>query len=635
MPQERAQQVIAATQPGDGNYGAFNAHVLAKYNDHWITSPNADFWPQLYAERYMWAGCIPRHAVYWDDPTWSWMWWNIRNVPEDFALERGLAFRVGRVHPDKWKHLEILYKRLEERAKNWPPKKPDDEGPLRVHIWIRQCRRSLMRLKQLPFTFHDMVVLVALFQRLCLDIYAMVDSLEIKITPPSGPFFNAKQRWMGAFTTDPDVCERLFEACIPVWLVWKPELVPKDMKIHCEVDITRPESIITTPDEFEVGQMLKWNARWYYPGDPMHVHTREAPVVGLEQFAAPWPEPSPMASTPTTSGSMALNTASSSTPGSALGVVRTDRAKHRSGPYNSAGSKKAKTSTAPNVDLPQDFDDPAFPAHIYSWHTALTDINKDPKRIHASWITRLAASDASPVIPRLWRNYLNTIPDRISISFSGNQIHEAADIFGPEFVKVQHDVPSHVQFRNITIGLADLATIDSATKGKILWDLYEHNFRFELVALDRLLVPALWLNVESEWLDQVRQIFPGDSELTMFTEPFPVKDQGLASLEPQTKLEYVERFWMLLASWPGFPPDLGTSLPSSASPAHVWAVEKRLALFYVQSFFDNFGRLPIVLRLIPKNPRSIYGLGDNRLIPSSSALSSASSSTLPPRPPQA
>ncbi|KAI6146798.1 hypothetical protein BKA82DRAFT_3959423, partial [Pisolithus tinctorius] len=153
---------------------------------------------------------------------------------------------------------------------------------------------------------------------------------------------------------------------------------------------------------------------------------------------------------------------------------------------------------------------------------------------------------------------------------------------------------SHVQFRDITIGLADLATIDSATKGKILWDLYEHNFRFELVALDRLLVPALWSNVESERLDQVRQIFPGDSELTMFAEPFPVKDQGLASLEPQTKLEYVERFRMLLASWPGFPPDLGTSLPSSASPARVWAVEKRLALFYVQSFFDNFGRLPIV-----------------------------------------
>ncbi|KIN95940.1 hypothetical protein M404DRAFT_164590 [Pisolithus tinctorius Marx 270] len=137
---------------------------------------------------------------------------------------------------------------------------------------------------------------------------------------------------MGVFTTDPDVCEQLFEAHIPIWLVWKLELVPKDMKIHCEVDITCPEGIITTPDEFEVSQMLKWNARWYYPGNPMYVHTCKAPVVGLEQFAAPWSEPNPTASTPTTSSSMALNTVSYSTPGSALGVVRMDRAKHRSSP---------------------------------------------------------------------------------------------------------------------------------------------------------------------------------------------------------------------------------------------------------------------------------------------------------------
>ncbi|KAI5997844.1 hypothetical protein F5J12DRAFT_709432, partial [Pisolithus orientalis] len=133
----------------------------------------------------------------------------------------------------------------------------------------------------------------------------------------------------------------------------------------------------------------------------------------------------------------------------------------------------------------------------------------------------------------------------------------------------------------------------------ILWDLYKHNFCFELVALDCLLVPTLWSSVESEQLDQVCQIFPGDLELTMFAEPFLVKDRGLASLEPQMKLEYVERFWMLLTLWPGFLPDLGTSLPSSASPVHVYAVEKWLALFYMQSFFDNFGHFPIILHLIP------------------------------------
>ncbi|KIK15106.1 hypothetical protein PISMIDRAFT_80856, partial [Pisolithus microcarpus 441] len=84
--------------------GAFDAHVLAKYNDHWITSPSAEYvpqpfifegarveplcdgrfshidcfqWPQLHAERYVWSACIPRKLAYQDDLTWKWLWWNV------------------------------------------------------------------------------------------------------------------------------------------------------------------------------------------------------------------------------------------------------------------------------------------------------------------------------------------------------------------------------------------------------------------------------------------------------------------------------------------------------------------------------------------------------------------------------
>ncbi|KAI5996895.1 hypothetical protein F5J12DRAFT_785309 [Pisolithus orientalis] len=103
MPQEHAQQVIAATKPG--NYGAFGTCILEKYNNHWITSPNADFVP----EPFLFEGKTIMLCFCQDDLMWSWMWWNMRNVPEDFALERGLGFRVGRVHLDKWKHLEIIF----------------------------------------------------------------------------------------------------------------------------------------------------------------------------------------------------------------------------------------------------------------------------------------------------------------------------------------------------------------------------------------------------------------------------------------------------------------------------------------------------------------------------------------------
>ena len=94
----------------------------------------------------------------------------------------------------------------------------------------------------------------------------------------------------------------------------------------------------------------------------------------------------------------------------------------------------------------------------------------------------------------------------------------------------------------------------------------------------------------------------------MCVEPFPTQNPRLVSLEPQEKRAYVEKFCALLSSWPGFPSGLDSLTPSATS-ACVWAVEKQLARFYTQTFFDNFGRLPIVPHLIPDPPRAIYPVG--------------------------
>ncbi|KAI6118554.1 hypothetical protein EDD16DRAFT_1707347 [Pisolithus croceorrhizus] len=251
-----------------------------------------------------------------------------------------------------------------------------------------------------------------------------------------------------------------------------------------------------------------------------------------------------------------------------------------------------------------------------TWHSALQNMNKDLKRVHPNmpkiayffphpslfvrgWITHLSASDVTPVTPRSWQDFLNTIPERISSTFSGDRLHEAANLFGLELIKVQHKVPCHIQFWDISISLEDLASIDQLTKSKVLWDLFEHNFQFKLVTLGHVLMSSMLLDQESEWLDHACQVFPGDLELTMCAEPFPSEDQGLGSSDPQSKCEYVEKLWDLLAPWPGFPSDLMAPLIPSASSAHVWVMEKKLAVFYVQSFFDNFGWPPILPHFIP------------------------------------
>ncbi|KIK19997.1 hypothetical protein PISMIDRAFT_75134, partial [Pisolithus microcarpus 441] len=211
------------------------------------------------------------------------------------------------------------------------------------------------------------------------------------------------------------------------------------------------------------------------------------------------------------------------------------------------------------------------------------------------WITRLSVSDVTPVTPRTWWAFLNMIPEQISSIFSGDKLHEVANLFGPELIGVQHDIPSHIQFPDISIFLGDLGRMTQWMKSKVLWDLYEHNFWFKFVALAHVLMLDMTLDRESDMLTRFSmQVFPGDSELTMCAEPFPSENQGLVSSDPKLKLKYVEKLQVLLSPWLGFPSNLMEPLPPSVSSACVWAVEKKLALFYVQLFFDNFGCLPIL-----------------------------------------
>ena len=101
----------------------------------------------------------------------------------------------------------------------------------------------------------------------------------------------------------------------------------------------------------------------------------------------------------------------------------------------------------------------------------------------------------------------------------------------------------------------------------------------------------------------------GDATLAMCVEPFPTKNQGLVSLELEEKRHYVESFRVLLSSWPEFPMELQDLLMPLAVSTHVWVVEKNLARFYTQAFFDNFSRPPIVPHLIAKPHPDVYAIG--------------------------
>ncbi|KAF8834074.1 hypothetical protein BDN67DRAFT_915687 [Paxillus ammoniavirescens] len=234
--------------------------------------------------------------------------------------------------------------------------------------------------------------------------------------------------------------------------------------------------------------------------------------------------------------------------------------------------------------------------------------------MRSAWIAHLSISDPTPIISRRWRDFLNDVSeDLTSTSYSTKLKDEAVQLFGPDFLAIRrNELGPTVGFCNMVLLLKDLVNIDNVTFGKILWDLYEHNFRFELITLDKRVVPNLWPSKDSTCLDEVLKIFPGDVMVTMCSVPFPANNKGLASNEPSEKRGYLENLCLVMSSWPGFPADVSYPIPPSAASECIWSIEKKLALFYCQMFFDYFGRPPIVLHQIPTSSRVIYSTATRR-----------------------
>jgi len=147
--------------------------------------------------------------------------------------------------------------------------------------------------------------------------------------------------------------------------------------------------------------------------------------------------------------------------------------------------------------------------------------------------------------------------------------------------------------RRLTQG--DFAHLDPRVIAEILWDLYEHNWRLELLTLDRTVQPLLWRGEDAYKRDLLlKSLFHNNDYLV---SKFPTSDCGLASKVWQDRAPYIKIFREILSTWPGLPH--GVCSRKLTSPVEVSVVEKALADFYCQTFYDHFGRAPITPHRLP------------------------------------
>lgn len=179
------------------------------------------------------------------------------------------------------------------------------------------------------------------------------------------------------------------------------------------------------------------------------------------------------------------------------------------------------------------------------------------------------------------------------------------------------EMPDTVYWREQAIATGDMKSLQESVDPKIttevLWDLFEHNFRFEMLALDRLLNPAAWSDVEQHEVRDalLRQVFFDDNGQAggyYLFQGVPHENQGLAADDWRTRQIFVQNLWSVMTSWPR-PPTFHLGLESNVLEADFLRFEKNVAGFYCQTFYNIFGRAANVPHRIKplSSPASLSG----------------------------
>ena len=158
-------------------------------------------------------------------------------------------------------------------------------------------KSTLLRLRDCPLSYRDLVGQVAEFQRLCLDLHAMLDYVEIyeprlaiSLTEDgTTPLVDPKM--MGCFTSDLEVACKLYRMGLPFWLIRSEGAIDSSKtKIKRLVSLLPPSQDIVTAEWYDhrTGTELPFPTLHHgYSGRDRHFASRRlgsafADVIDLE-----------------------------------------------------------------------------------------------------------------------------------------------------------------------------------------------------------------------------------------------------------------------------------------------------------------------------------------------------------------
>ncbi|KAG1877496.1 hypothetical protein F4604DRAFT_1924138 [Suillus subluteus] len=658
MPLTIPREFKPFLRDGDNAITATDAHSLAYDGQLVFTSPNMTFipqlydnpsnivqaradgkfwamdpfqWPQMYADAYTWSFTIPRREFHEPGTDLWYAWWSPAFSDDFEPLSPGHVFgKLKSTHRD---HLFRLYEQAKKRVGSYKLFRENKQDA--VVGWVTGLRSVFERFKEMR-AWRDIVMILAEFQRRFLEIWSMMDYLEI--FEPRLKFedraHGVNKTWMGCFTKDSAIALRLHKAGVPVWLIRDVRLVNDNINI-CQV-------VPFTPADLVFGMYLHPIKNFAQPFDIRHKgpsdHQRQAAVRQLyltfeeipidhtevNRFAASREPSSGKAPTRTMKNKSAVYEPTALRQNqSQVGRDKWCDVAHPFMPnintfFESAMSHAEKDlsrvkPTRARMDEGYRLPDPGLFVNVLS-SQSLKKYLANWLACRESWLKHVYMSPPSP-LPRSqsWRDLLIMQPTPQPSSSSGQmpsgktgKSKAKLDVFFGDELSLLRQFwtgSQMLQWRGQKIEAAMLENPPHHLIQQIIYEICEQSFRYDLLELDEHLAGHMRLDREAKKrrMELLHGIFPQHA-LTMWDKDFSTRNDGLNAESFHDALPYFENFRQVLIAWDGAPQDLKQPFTESMPKGEKWQHMKQCALFYVQSFYDNTGRPPVVPHILYAAP---------------------------------
>lgn len=602
--------------------------------------------PQVFTAEYAHRILIRRRPG--DEAVENVMWWS--PTRRDFEpLSRSSYQSLGRFRSDNLTLLDAMSWNLANRAYNIIGSNPGADWAA-LEALISNMRHGIMRLKHSPYTFKELIMDVAQTQRFYLDSLAMCDYVQDKwanklqaIGPVKMP---PRSEFIGAWTADASVVQKLHHAGIPVYFVRDRSTVLLDTRDwvnrgpwNCRrsavaVDTGLPERYSGIPNR----DLHRAASRLNEYGEPEKLfydlddNTNVIPAGHRGKIELSRPA----------TGNKRNRTAKRQPKGFLPTQYCSDYLL-----ITLSGSASLDVTGPPAVrDKWAEITGDYIPESVEGWPKALKSVDRsdrqstiapkdytgyrfpDPGMLVFSVIRRernlfnwLLIRDAN--IRRVMHDTLR--PDGIPKGFSNETWHMILGVeftekdklgatgreFAPNFTGSTRS-SSHaerrqaaitmfgqppdghnfmeVEWRNHTITWDTFFKHDALLVQEIIWDVHQYSFQYDLIALDHYHCTDKWNSGSRMREELVCRVIGRES--CYLVDNNLTRDCGIASSDGTERLDAYKSLDLLMSSWPTSDRSCDLRDPS----AYIQSVAQR----FCQSFVRAFGRPPILPKMLPR-----------------------------------